>query len=107
MFLPFLLLPSPRCHIILKAQGCSSVGRAAVSKTASETRQAAPEKPKQEFFRPNIPHTAPKQNEPDKPGIYPPDKPSTFVPIEDVSVPPVKSPKAKEKAFRPPIPPAT
>ena len=73
----------------------------------TETRQAAPEKPKQEFFKPNIPHTAPKQTEPDKPGIYPPDKPSTFVPIEDISVEPVKSPKAKEPPFRPPIPPAT
>ncbi len=71
--------------------------------------QASPEK-KQELFHPNIPHTAPKQAEPGKPAIFPPDKPRTFVPMEQIpedNAKPVKSPKAKEKAFRPPIPPAT
>ena len=90
-----------------KAMETSRGGIEFSSQKQPETRQTTPEKPKQEFFKPNIPHTTPKPAEPDKPGIYPPDKPNTFVPIEDVSVEPVKSPKAKEKPFRPPIPPAT
>jgi hypothetical protein len=98
--------PATQTSFFKKAAEASGGGIEITQREEPQIPKTAPEK-KQELFRPNIPHTAPKQTEPGKPGIFPPDKPSTFVPMEDVSVEPVKSPKAKEKAFRPPIPPAT